>query len=123
MQRFAIACILLFFCGSLSMADNFTPIINRPPQAVQSTAERKARGGGKVFVHGFAPTSNLHLGYTLPSLSSCLRRIVRLRALASSRCPAWVANQNHQKVMIVTDVASDREYFCAKTICFQWREA
>ena len=34
-----------------------------------------------MLVHGFAPASNLHLGYTVPSVRSSLRRVVRLRAL------------------------------------------
>jgi len=44
------------------------------------------------------------------------------------RCHEWAANQR-QTVMIVTCVASDREYFGPTTIntssaiCFQWREA
>jgi tryptophanyl-tRNA synthetase len=29
-----------------------------------------------MLVHGFEPTSNLHLGYTLPSIRSSLRRVV-----------------------------------------------
>jgi hypothetical protein len=56
-----------------------------------------------MLVHGVAPASNLHLGYTLPSVRSCLRGVVRLNS--------WpAANQKHQTVMIVTGVASDWEY-------------
>jgi len=74
-----------------------------------------------MLVHGFAPASNLHLGYTLPSIRSCLRGVVRLNS-----CPA--ANQKHQTVMIVTGVASDGEYLWPTTIpsraiWFQRREA
>jgi hypothetical protein len=31
MQRLAIACSVLFFCGSISMANNFTPIKSSLP--------------------------------------------------------------------------------------------
>ncbi len=41
MQRFAIACILLFFCGSVSMADNYTPIITKPAQPMALTPKGK----------------------------------------------------------------------------------
>jgi hypothetical protein len=73
-----------------------------------------------MLVHGFAPASNLHLGYTLPSVRSCLCGVVRLNS--------WpAANQKRQTVMIVTGVASDWEYLSLTTIpqtpiCPQWRE-
>jgi hypothetical protein len=41
MQRFAIACTLVFFCGSVSIANNFTPIINRPSQPMELTPKGK----------------------------------------------------------------------------------
>jgi hypothetical protein len=41
MQQFAIACGLLFFCGSVSMANNFTPISNSSSQPMQSTPKGK----------------------------------------------------------------------------------
>ena len=34
-----------------------------------------------MLLHGFAPASNLHPGYTLPSVRSSLRWVMRLRAL------------------------------------------
>ncbi len=73
-----------------------------------------------MLVHGFAPASNLHVGYAVPSLRSCLCGVVRL----NSR-PA--AGQKHQSVMIVTGVARDWEYLSRTTIsqtpiCPQWRE-
>src|SRR5438874_330421 len=73
-----------------------------------------------MLVHGFAPASNLHLGYTLPSIRSCLRGVVRLNS-----CPT--ANQKHQTVMIVTGVSRDWEYLSLVTIpqtpiCPQCRE-
>jgi hypothetical protein len=41
MQRFVIAFTLLFFCTSVSMANNFTPIINRSSQPMKSTLKGK----------------------------------------------------------------------------------
>ena len=41
MWRFAVACVLLFLGGSVSMADNFTPIINRSSQPMASTPKAK----------------------------------------------------------------------------------
>jgi hypothetical protein len=41
MQRFAIACGLLFFLGSVSMANNFTPIITRSSQPMASIPKGK----------------------------------------------------------------------------------
>ena len=35
-----------------------------------------------MLVHGFAAAPNLHLGYTLPSVRSCLRGVVRLNSSA-----------------------------------------
>jgi hypothetical protein len=40
MQRFVIAFAFLFFCTSVSMANNFTPIINRS-QPMKSTLKGK----------------------------------------------------------------------------------
>jgi hypothetical protein len=31
-----------------------------------------------MLVHGFAPAPDLHFGYTVPSIRSSLRRVVRL---------------------------------------------
>jgi hypothetical protein len=41
MQRFAIACTLLFLCGSVSMADKFRPITIRSSELMTSTPKRK----------------------------------------------------------------------------------
>jgi hypothetical protein len=38
-----------------------------------------------MLVHGFAPASNLHLGYTLPSVRSSLRGVVRSRPIVAKR--------------------------------------
>jgi hypothetical protein len=33
-----------------------------------------------MLVHGVASASNLHVGYTVPSIRSCLRGVVRLNS-------------------------------------------
>src|SRR6516165_7091271 len=50
-----------------------------------------------MLVHGFARASNLHPGYTLPSIRSCLRGVVRLRALvvALPRGGRWKSLLHH----------------------------
>jgi hypothetical protein len=57
-----------------------------------------------MLVHGFAPAPNLHLGYTLPSIRSCLRGVVRLNS-----CPA--ANQKAPN-------CDDRHWHCARAGIF-----
>ena len=81
MQRFAVACVLLFLGGSVSMADNFTPIINRSSQPMASTPKaRLAEEQTKCWCMGSRPPPICTL-VTLSNVRSSLRRVVRLRAL------------------------------------------
>jgi hypothetical protein len=44
-----------------------------------------------MLVHGLAPAPDLHLGYTLPSVRSSLRRVVRLNQCGSPLRPTQLA--------------------------------
>ena len=78
MRRFVIAFTLLFFCGSASMANNFTSIINRSSQPMASTLKGKlAEEQTKCWCMGWKrpfslnPRTGLHCQFDNPTDAVC----------------------------------------------------